>query len=118
MQYLTGITNNPTQSFVIAIGDGTNANISLYYSNNQQGWFMDLSWTGTTPNFQVNGNRVTVFPNLLRQYKYVLPFGLGCVTSDGYEPMNLDDFSSGYARLIILTQAQVQAIENTVFVGN
>jgi hypothetical protein len=118
MQYISGITNNLNQTFSISTINGTTATINLYYESNQQGWFFNLTWNGSNPAYEVNGNRITVFPNLLRQYQYILPFGLGCTTSDGYDPYNLSDFSDGYAQLFILTEAQVKALETTIFVGN
>jgi len=39
------------------------------------------------------------------------------LTTDGYEPMNLEDFNTKYANLYILTQAEVENIETSIIVN-
>ena len=114
MQIVTGINNNASQVFSLSIPDGTTATLTLSYRPNQKGWYYDLTWNGTKPSFQLNGCRLTVFPNILRQFKNQLSFGIACLTSNGYEPMNLEDFNTKYANLYILTETEVQNIENTI----
>lgn len=48
---------------------------------------------------------------MLRSYRNYLPFGLRCDTLDGLEPTDIDDFSTGYAEVYILTSEDVEAIE-------
>jgi hypothetical protein len=115
MQIVTGINNNPSQVFSLNLPDGTSATFTLSYRPNQKGWYYDMSWNGTNPSFQVNGCRITVFPNILRAFKNKINFGLACLTTDGYEPMNLNDFNTKYANLYVLTETEVQSIESSIF---
>ena len=117
MQIVTGINDNPSQVFSLSIPDGTTATFTLSYRPNQKGWYYDMSWDGKNPSFQLNGCRLTVFPNILRQFKNQLTFGIACLTTDGYEPMNLEDFNTKYANLYILTQAEVENIETSIIVN-
>jgi|GEM_PF-1292794 hypothetical protein len=118
MQAITGITDAPVQVFNVNPGDGTTATVTLAFRPQQLGWFIDVLWNGKTPALEINGRRVTAYPNLLRQFKNVLSFGIGCVTQDNYEPLGQGDFASGYATLLLLSQADIASIEAAVFPGN
>ena len=115
MQIVTGINDNPSQVFSLNLPDGTSATFTLSYRPNQKGWYYDMSWNGTNPSFQVNGCRITVFPNILRAFKNKINFCLACLTTDGYEHMNLNDFNIKYANLYVLTETEVQSIESSIF---
>lgn len=118
MQTVTGISNQPTQVFNLVPEDGSTVTLTLTYRPQQMGWFYDLVWNGTDPATTINGRRVSNFPNLLRQFKNVLSFGIACVTADGHEPLGQNDFASGYAQLLLLSPADLAAIEAQVFPGN
>jgi hypothetical protein len=117
MQLITGINDNPSQIISIAIPDGTTATMTLSYRPNQSGWYFNLSWNGQSPAFVINSMRVTTYPNILNQYRTLFSFGLACVTSDGYEPLNAEDFKNGYANLYLLTSDEVVRINTQIFVG-
>ena len=102
MQIVTGINDNPSQVFSLNLPDGTSATFTLSYRPNQKGWYYDMSWNGTNP-------------NILRAFKNKINFGLACLTTDGYEPMNLNDFNIKYANLYVLTETEVQSIESSIF---
>jgi len=85
----------------------------MYYSQQQYGWyFLNLTY-GT---FELNGLRITVNPDMLYQWKNLIPIGLACVTTANREPTQLQDFSSGLFQLYVLTQAEVQ--QYTEFLHN
>lgn len=117
MDLVTGISNQPAQVFNLTPSDGSTATITLAYRPQQKGWFFDLTWNGTNPATTINGFRLSTFPNVLRQFRNVLSFGLACVTADDQEPMGQDDFSSAYARLYLLTPEDVANVEALVFPG-
>jgi hypothetical protein len=115
MQAVTGISNLPAQILTLTAADGSAITLTLEYRPQQQGWSLDVSWNGTSPATAMNGLRVTNFPNLLRQWRNLITFGLTCVTADGLEPLSIDAFSSGYAQLFLLAAADVARIEDEVF---
>lgn len=93
----------------MTLPDGTLINLSLRYVELQNGWFADIAYTGTP--FTLNGLRITQSPNMLRQWKNLIPFGLGCFTQNGQEPTLLQDFASGYAKLYVLSADDVALFE-------
>ncbi len=118
MNLITNISDSPCQTFTLPLADGTQMTMTMAYRPQQTGWYFDLSWTGQTPAFQLNGRRIVTFPNMLRQFRNQITFGLACVTADNLEPLNQTDFSSGYANLYILDMADVGQVEMLAFPGN
>jgi len=68
-------------------------------------WFMSVEWEG----FELNGVRVTKSPNMLEQYRNIIPFGISCNVSGG-EPTIGNDFSSGRAVLVVLTELETELV--------
>ena len=106
MYQIQNILNNPKQEFILAIPDSSEtALLTLRYSSNSQCWYMDLTYDTTV----VGSRQVCSSPNLLYQWKNVLPFGLGCYALDGSDPYYLDDFQTGRCGLLVLSAADVLA---------
>lgn len=120
MKSVTGITAQPNQASFIVLEDGSRAQLTLFYRPQQLGWFFNLSWPGNAAlpvPFTVNGMRLVSSPNILRQYRKLIPFGLMMFTIDQGEPMGQTCFVDGTADLIVLTAAEVLEIEATGFPG-
>jgi hypothetical protein len=115
MNLITGITDSPSQVFTLPIQDGSSAVITLTYRPQQFGWFFNLVWNGLSQTFTLNSVRLTTFPNVLRQYRNQLPFGLWCAVIGNAEPTYQNDFLTGRATLYLLAPADVAAIESQVF---
>lgn len=76
----------------------------------QYGWFITNLTYGS---FIINGLRITVSPNMLRQFKNQIPFGLACVANKvTREPTQQQDFSSQSFNLYILSAAEVIRYED------
>lgn len=74
----------------------------------QLGWFFDfMTWN----NFTNQGMRVCNSPNILRQWKNLLTFGMACVSTGDREPSLQQDFFSGNSTLYILNAGEVQVYE-------
>jgi hypothetical protein len=109
MKQIQQITDYPLQKQTISLPDGTTFQITLYFVTRQQGWFVkELSYGS----FVLNNIRVVCTPNMLHQFKNQLPFGIACFTDDNREPMLQQDFSSGSAKLFLLTKAEVEFYED------
>lgn len=108
MYQISQITSDPQQSQRLALPDGTLISLSLSYSETQYGWFADITY-GT---FTVTRFRITTSPNILRQWKNLIPFGLCCTTQDDQEPTQVQSFSSGYASLFVLSAADAELYED------
>lgn len=70
----------------------------INYNSSRQGWFVDV----VSENFKIYGLRITSVPNVLRQWKNKLGFGLGVFTENKSEPFLLEDFNTGRATLYLL----------------
>lgn len=114
MNSITGLTDQAAQNSFILLDDGSRVELGLYYRPQQCGWFYDLNWPGspTLPvPFKVTGRRLVAGPNILRQFKKLIPFGFMLFTIDNLEPLGLSCFVDGTADLILLNAEEVLEIE-------
>lgn len=120
MNSITSLTSQPAQSSFIVLEDGSRAQLDLFYRSQQLGWFYDIRWPGNEKlpvPFQSLGRRLVASPNLLRQYRKLVPFGLMLFTIDNLEPMGRTCFVDGTADLILLNAADVLDIEARGYPG-
>ena len=110
MKLLNIITDYPNQNIVVVLDDGTKVSVTLRYSANQKGWF----YTVIYGEFISYNRRLIVNPNMLRQFREIIPFGLACNSSDGYEPIMVDDFVTKRVRLYLLTASDVSDVESAI----
>jgi hypothetical protein len=114
---LTGLTDDPNQEYPITLPDGSTVTMDLQYWPQQNGWYYDLSWDGQSPPWQLNGMQLVANPNILRQWKNVIPFGLTVGTLNGQDPTSQEDFVNGNCTMILLNASDVAMIESTYFPG-
>ena len=117
-QKINGITSDPYQQLSVTLPDGTALFIQLYYRDSQLGWFFTmLAWNNGA--FVECGRRIVTHPNMLRQYKNTLNFGISCLTINNREPTNIQDFTSvngnpPASALYLLTAQEVQQVETAI----
>lgn len=115
MFLIKGLTSDALQTQNLVLPDGTVIALTIYFRDMQLGWFINqLTWGS----FTIQGLRITNSPNMLNQWRNLIPFGLSCVTAGGREPSLQQDFSSGTSNLFILTQAEVTAYANFLTNGS
>jgi hypothetical protein len=110
MNLISAITNDANQSMRIVLDDGSKVDFSLSYKSGQQGWFFSITYAG----FSIKNRRMVNSPNLLRNFKNILPFGLACTVSDNLEPIYQDDFSSQRVLLYVLNESDLVTVESTI----
>lgn len=110
MLKIGGITDDPKQKHTILLPDGKKVVINLAFKPQQTGWFVKITYL----DFVVYNLRVVTSPNMLHQFKNIIPFGLGCFVDGDQEPLFMNDFLSGRARLYILTQAETNQFEDVL----
>lgn len=110
MYRFTTLGNEPRQQVTMILDDTSRVVFTFEYRANQLGWFFSYTYNGQT----VANIRLVTSYNMLRSYKS-LPFGLRCDTTDGGEPLELNDFSRGYADLYLLTQEDIKATESEYY---
>lgn len=90
------ITENSTIEIINAKNETYTGYIN--YNSSRQGWFLDL----VSDSFKIYGIRMTSVPNILRQWKDKLGFGICVLTENKSEPFFLEDFNTGRAKLYLL----------------
>ncbi|MGB8297056.1 MAG: hypothetical protein WCG85_16630 [Polyangia bacterium] len=111
MKLITGITDAPVQTFGLILEDGSKVSGTLRFRDQQTGWFLDVTY-GTVV---INGLRLVSTPNLLRQFREIIPFGLAFTMPAGADPFDLEAFSTG--TFALLEGTDLSDIENTFFPG-
>ena len=111
MQIITSITDEPKQSFVLRLENNESATMKLYYYESQNSWFFDVQYK----DYQNNGNKVVLTFNALRHLKKILPFGIGFLSISSADPFSLDAFSSGNFLMTLLSEEDVQQIEEVIY---
>lgn len=110
---ITNLTNFADQVTQLQLTDGTIATMELIYQGAAERWIMNVSY-GT---FTANGIGVCTYPNMLRQWKEILPFGIAFVTADQTDPFDINDFSTGRVTVYLLNSTDISTIETEVFGG-
>lgn len=108
MLKIEGITSDAKQRHAITLPDNSGLSLLILYCHLQVGWFIDELVYG---DFVLRGVRISNFPNILRQWKNVIPFGLACFTAGNREPTQQEDFLSGASTLYILDEDEVAELE-------
>ncbi len=108
MKILTGLQAVGTQKFNTVAESGDTVYITLYFRPAIQQWFMDL----TSGDFELYGQRVCNSLNLLEQYSRVINFGIIVIVSDGGEPFQVNDFTTGRVQLGVLSESEIETIDN------
>lgn len=115
MKLINAIKGSPNQTFVMTLDNGDTINTTLNFIENSAGWFIKLNYLG---NDIVENLRLATSPNILQQLADIIPFGLAITTTDNYEPVALDDFTSGRASMFLLNEEDVAAINAAIYANN
>lgn len=109
------VTSDPLQRQSVILPNGQALNLTVYYRPIQQGWFLNqVSYSSV---LVLNTLRITNQVNMLRQWKNLVPFGIGCFSTGNREPTLVQDFSSGQSRLMLLDEAEVEFYEQLLTQG-
>ena len=112
MRKLNSLGSEPKQQVTALLDDNSRLPLYFEYRPNQLGWFFGFEYNGVT----YQNIRLTTSYNILRGYRNWLNFGIRCDTVDGLEPMDLNDFATGYATIYILSKEEVNTIESNYYV--
>lgn len=117
MTQLQNLTDYADQLINLALPDGSTAILELIYAASTQRWWANISYSNTV----INGMGLCTFPNILRQWMNVIPFGFSVNTADGTDPFDINDFiptqqyPGGRVTLFFLNAQDVQNVETTIF---
>lgn len=110
MTWINNINSDPNQKITLSLPSGGTATLECFYRSGQQGWFYTLTYGEKI----FRNRRIVTSPNMLRAFRNLVPFGLSCVTVDDLEPVFIDDFSSGRAKLYLLDSADILEVEGLI----
>lgn len=103
MLLIQHISADALQKQTLVLPDGSSFTIEMYFRPMQFGWFINQLTYNT---FTLNGLRITNSPNMLNQWRNLIPFGLGCFSAANREPSLQQDFATGASKLYVLTEAE------------
>lgn len=106
MRQITTLNDAYNQTFRISIEGYDAAEVTLEFKPLQQSWFMSLNW-GT---FSINQERIAASPNLLRQFKNIIPFGILISGPDAIDPFAVDAWLTGW-NFYILDATDLEDVE-------
>ncbi len=113
MRILNKIASSGSQQLFLTGNPGQRITMNLRYLPSQKLWSMDVQYL----DFILQGILVMASPNMLQNYKNIIPFGIACSTVNGLDPYYIDDFTAQRASLFLLSAADVSAIEEAYFGG-
>jgi hypothetical protein len=111
VQQIDNLSDTANQTSQVVLPDASVAAFTLTYLAATQRWQLDVSYGS----FTVFGINLCVGANVLEAWSKVLPFGLACSSSDGVDPIYIQDFvgvGGGTPRvaLYVLSADEVEAV--------
>lgn len=86
---INNLTLSASQTTGVQLADGTTVTLAFYYRPAVQRWTFDVTYKS----FIAKGLGLSTHPNLLRDWRAIIPFGLQVVTADGTDPFMASDLS-------------------------
>jgi hypothetical protein len=114
---IDNLTNSPNQSSTVTLDDGSAVVFNFRFMDTASPAFWVLDVIYDTLNFSLYNLNLSAHPNLLRQWGNVLPFGLLVSSTDGLDPLDINDFSNGRISLVLLDNTGIAAVESYITSG-
>ncbi len=111
MKLVSNLSDEADQLTKVVLADGSVAAFEFTYLPAIERWAMSVSH----PKIEIDGMILCCGPNVLREFRNVIPFGLGCYSTDGADPFYIEDFASGRITLYVLDASEVAFFETAVF---
>jgi hypothetical protein len=111
MQRIDTIGGEANQTTKVTLADGSIVTLRLRYLPAVQRWMMDVEHSDLV----VRGINMVVHPNILRSWRNGARFGIAVVSSDGVDPVDVRDFSTGRVSVYILSAEEVHSVELDIF---
>ena len=113
MKIITALTDSANQFHELVLENNEKVKFTLRYYPRVFSWFFDFEYNS----LQVNNIKVVQHPNILRQFKNKIPFGLMIYTDNNspVEPFQITDFKTGRVKIGILNEDEVKQVEDDIF---
>lgn len=110
---LTNLTSFADQITQVSLPDGSTATLEFLFNGTTERWTMNVTYGA----FTANGIGLCCYPNILRQWTRILPFGVAMASSTQTDPVTVNDFATGRISVFLLDRDDMQILESTVFGG-
>src|ERR1700674_967322 len=98
MQLLNNLTDAADQFMTLTLQDGSTLQFEIIYRPGIQRWTANI----THPLLTMVGYNLSLGPNILRQWRNLIPFGIAVTSANGLAPMQIGDFLDGNCHIFIL----------------
>lgn len=97
------MTEYPLQKKTLSLPDGNQVELTFYFIDMQKCWVIkELLYNDLI----INNITLVTNPNILREFKNILPFGLLVSCAEGRDPQFIGDFSSDACEIFILSKEE------------
>lgn len=110
MQQLNNLTDAADQYMTITLEDASVLQLEIIYRPGIQRWTANINH----PLLVMNGYNLALGPNILRQWRNTIPFGIAVTSLNGLDPMNQEDFADGNCQISILDSGEVATVEREI----
>lgn len=111
MQEVTNISSATRQRMQIILDNGDTVDFRLRFCPRMEAWYFSFEYNELV----CNDLKVCIHPNILRQFRRLIPFGIAFISEFQVEPFQTESFSSGACNMYILDKEEVQEIEEEFY---
>ncbi len=111
MKLISNLSDEADQVAKVVLADGSVVAFEFFYLAAIERWAFSVSH----PDIEMDRSILCAGPNVLRDFRNIIPFGLGCYSTDGADPFYIEDFASGRITLYVLDASEVAFFEGAVF---
>jgi len=110
MNQITTLTDDADQRMFYTLADGSAVQMEFVYRPAIQRWSVSLSYGSLS----LSGYLLCAGPNVLRQWRNLVPFGMAVASLDGQDPVAIDDFTTGRVQVFMIEGQEVEDVESQV----
>lgn len=113
MQLLDNLTDAADQFMIFPLLDGSLVQLEFFYRSGIERWSVDIIHP-TIPGGAIHGFTICQGPNILRQWRNLIPFGMCVISGDGLDPTQSTDFLNGVCQIFMLDAIEVAQVEEEI----
>lgn len=107
MRQIVVLNDQAKQNFRVSVANYDFVDVTMEFCRSQYAWYMSIKWGDT---FESNNDRVACSPNILRQYRKLIPFGFLIRGPDSIDPFAIDAWMTGW-EIYILDETDLVDVE-------
>lgn len=108
MLEIGNISDDAFQTQTVVNDEGVSFYIEMYFVPLQYSWVITKI---VYEDFVAENIRICNSPNILHQFRNLIPFGIACVSDDDREPSLIGDFQEGFTKLYLLSKEETELYE-------